>query len=122
MHFITLVSTQDADSDATTLDGVGNANDSIDEDVEGVGGNDEETAQQQQFHPSGRSMRMNCRHIKDTFDGAKYSFATDVQLEAFCHDTDTLTPTVTTFLHAQTEYGNSLSTYDEVNTAIQHDI
>ena len=49
--------------------------------------------------------------------GDNYTFATIAKAEAFGLDTDT--PTVTTFLHVETEYIISLNTFTKVNSAVQ---
>ena len=49
--------------------------------------------------------------MKDTKDGKDYAY-----------DTKADNPSVTSFLHAQTTYIESLNTYAEVNAAIQHNI
>jgi len=111
------------------LEGVSNANNSIDEDIEGVGAapNDNNegvetdiVVKQQKYHSNGRPMRINRRYVKDKSNGTNYDFATHAQAKEFGLDTNTLTPTATAFLHVQTEYFNSLNSYGEVNTAIQH--
>ena len=60
---------------------------------------------------------MNQRHVSNTKDGSIYVFTTTTKAEAFGLDNDT--PTVTAFIHAQTEYVNSLNTFIEVNDAVQ---
>ena len=72
----------------------------------------------QEFHASGRPKCMHRRHTKDTTDGNTYVFTTEARAEAYGINNET--PTLTAFLHAQTEYVNSLHTYSKVNTAIQH--
>ena len=72
----------------------------------------------QRFHANERPMQMNRRHVKDTKDGTTYTFSTTAAANTFGLNDDT--STVTAFLHAQTVYVNSLDTYCEVNTAIQH--
>ena len=46
-----------------------------------------------------------------------YAFTTITKAKAFGLNNDT--PTVTAFLHAQTEYVNSLNTFNEINIAVQ---
>ena len=78
---------------------------------------DDNTDTTSHFHAQGRPMRMNRRHVKDTNDGSPYIFTTQAQATKSALDGDT---TVIAFLHAQTAYINSLSTLNEVNSAIQH--
>ena len=72
--------TSNADPDAITIEGVGNANSSIDEDVEGAGAAPNENnegvetdiiAEHQKYHSKGRPMQINRRHVKDTPNGTK---------------------------------------------------
>ena len=65
----------------------------------------------------GRPVCMNRRYIKDTNDGSQYIFTAQAQTRKSILDGDT---TVTTSLHAHTVYINSLSTFNEVNSAIQY--
>ena len=60
---------------------------------------------------------MNRRHVKDTNDGSPYIFTTQAQATKSTLDGYT---TANAFLHAQTYYINYLSTFNEVNSAIQY--
>ena len=51
----------------------------------------------QQFHSSGRPLRMNGQHVKDTKDDNDYAYVTDAKAAIYGLEEDN--PTVTIFLH-----------------------